>query len=274
MTWTSIHSCKCDSQTPVCGACHKRSRTCIYTSDPAVPRSAARGTAYEQLEVKYDHLLSLYTRLKETGRAEAFALLERIRVENEVLSIPEEMNVCEGSSDTADTSKKGSPIAHHSESTEKLTRHKPIPLAGEDSTLLSESRHGITAFSSAPWPIGIPSDTNMHSIGGILHPSTRSPDEIRPSVCQWNSRCEIGYDTHISTSHKILLRPAVNHQFALGSAMTTADLRPLAWIGSAWLLRKNALGVEDLPCDDHMPFSKLTTERVLFSDLSVQQVQN
>jgi hypothetical protein len=239
-----------------------------------VPRATARRTAYEWLEVKYDHLRSLYTRLKETGRAEAFALLERIRVEVEVPSIPEEVNICDGLSDTTDTSVKDGAIAHYSESTDKLTRHKPSPLAGEDSPLLSESRYGITAFSSATWPISIPPDTNMHSTAGVLHPSTRSPEGVRLSVCQWNSRGEIGYDTHISTSHKILLLPAVNHQFALGSAMTTADLRPLAWIGSAWLLRKNALGVEDLPCDDYMPFSKLLTKCVLFSDLSVQQVQN
>ena len=184
------------------------------------------------------------------------------------------MNNCEDSSGTADTSEKDVPIAHHSEPTDQLTRHNPIPLTGEDPPLLSESRYGITAFSSETWPTNIPLDTNMQPIGGVLHPATKFPDEIRPSICQWNSRGKIGYDTHISTSHRILLWPAVNRQFEFGGAATTPDLRPLAWIGSSWLLKKNALGVEDLPCDDNMPFSKLIAECVLFSDLSLQQAQS
>lgn len=147
-------------------------------------------------------------------------------------------------------------------------------MSEEDLAAIGESRFDVTDFSLTEGPACIPPDTNMHSSSGILHPSLERSDDTGPSVCQWNSRTGKRFDTHISVSHKVFLWPAVYRQFALGGAKTFPDLRPLAWVGSAWLMRKDELGVGNLPCDEVIPFSSITSGCVLFPDLSFAQVEN
>lgn len=59
--------------------------------------------------------------LKEAGRAEALALFERIRVEDEVPSMFEDISICESSLDTADSSVERSIVANDSKSIEEIS---------------------------------------------------------------------------------------------------------------------------------------------------------
>lgn len=106
----STYRCQCDGTTPVCSACQTKSKTCTYASDPAVPRVAALKTAHKQLESKYDHLRSLYTRLKEADSADALALLEQIRTTDGIPELPENPSIWQSSSDTANTSGQANPM--------------------------------------------------------------------------------------------------------------------------------------------------------------------
>lgn len=75
-----------------------------------MPRVAALKTAHKQLESKYDHLRSLYTRLKEADSADALALLEQIRTTDGIPELPENPSIWQSSSDTANTSGQASPM--------------------------------------------------------------------------------------------------------------------------------------------------------------------
>ncbi|KAM0719004.1 hypothetical protein Q7P37_004909 [Cladosporium fusiforme] len=189
--------------------------------------------------------------------ATASALPEEVRSGDGIPEILENTEVWKHSPDIAGTSDDGDPTAQD-----------------ENLTPLDESRFDVTALSPSKCPLSSPSDTNMYSSSCILHPSSAKSDGTEPSVCQWVPRAGKGFEAHISVSHKIFLWPAVYRQFALGGATTAPDLRPLAWIGSAWLMRKDELGTGNLPCDENIPFSRLASGCVLFPNLSNQQVED
>lgn len=75
-----------------------------------MPRVAALKMAYKQLESKYDHLRSLFTRLKEADAADALALLEQIRTTDGIPELPENLSIRQSSSDTANNSGQASPM--------------------------------------------------------------------------------------------------------------------------------------------------------------------
>jgi hypothetical protein len=57
---------------------------CSYKSDPTRSRFAAQKAESEQLQTRYDNLLHVYAQLKRGSVAEASALLEMIRKEEDV----------------------------------------------------------------------------------------------------------------------------------------------------------------------------------------------
>jgi hypothetical protein len=115
-------------------------------------------------------------------------------------------------------------------------------------------------------------------LGEEVHFSNTVP---RSSILQHNyipSRHEPNQDddkapNNISVSHMILLWPAVHTLMLSGSNDPASDLRFLATIGSPWLLEKDASRhTENLPCDETVPYYRLQSGAVIFSNLSVQQV--
>ena len=63
---------------------------CCYTSEPGVPRFAALKLEYDEMKSSYNNLSRLYERLKRGSTSEVSALIERIRLEDEVPDMPED----------------------------------------------------------------------------------------------------------------------------------------------------------------------------------------
>jgi hypothetical protein len=79
--------------------------------------------------------------------------------------------------------------------------------------------------------------------------------------------------TNISVSHRVMLWPAVLPRLLPIKEETALNLHFLATIGSPWLLEKDlSRHTENLPCVEFAPYYRLRNGAVMFSDLSVQQV--
>lgn len=63
---------------------------CTYTSQPGVPRFAALKVEHDEMKASYDNLLRLHQRLRCGSAFEVSALIERIRLEDEVPDMPED----------------------------------------------------------------------------------------------------------------------------------------------------------------------------------------
>lgn len=112
-------------------------------------------------------------------------------------------------------------------------------------------------------------------LDGMRHSSVAYPDHKSISGNKPTRRNENAVHANISVSHKIFLWPAVNRQLEHSSANVASELRLLAVTGSPWLLRKEASRYPgNLPCDEPTSCFRLHTGRVVFPDLSIQQVSD
>ncbi|KAI7722964.1 hypothetical protein KC353_g24 [Hortaea werneckii] len=145
-----------------------------------------------------------------------------------------DMGLLDDASDDADSSGNAIVMAHNS----------------SDCALLQEA--GVNPnFTPSRGPCQPPLDTNMQSAYDKLHPAASNFNDAIPSVCEWGPRDTGRRHAHISASHKIFLWPAIYRRFALGGAVPSPNLRPLAWIGSSWLMRKSVVGNKTLQCEEN-----------------------
>lgn len=92
--------------------------------------------------------------------------------------------------------------------------------------------------------------------------------------CHQSSRQDLErISTNISVSHRVMFWPAVSPLVLSSNENAASDLRFLATVGSPWLLQKDlSRHAGSLPCDENAPCYRLQSGAVVFSDLSVQQV--
>jgi hypothetical protein len=83
----------------VCGSCRDKRTQCLYTCEPGVLRFAALEARYIGLETGYSNLSKLYERLKRGSISQALSLVERIRLEDEVLDMTKDNGPFAGSMD-------------------------------------------------------------------------------------------------------------------------------------------------------------------------------
>jgi hypothetical protein len=111
----------------------------------------------------------------------------------------------------------------------------------------------------------------VHFSNAVPHSSTPQHNYIPGSHLP--NQSENKAPNSISASHRIILWPAVHTLMLSGSENLALDLHFLATIGSPWLLEKDASRhTGNLPCDETVPYYRLKSGAIIFSDLSVQQV--
>jgi hypothetical protein len=112
----------------------------------------------------------------------------------------------------------------------------------------------------------------VHFLSAVPRSTTRQYNDTSGSH-QRNQQSGNKAPSNVSVSHRIILWPAVYTLMSSGSQNLVSDLHLLATTGSPWLLGKDASRhTENLPCDENLPCYQLQSGAVMFSDLSVQQV--
>jgi hypothetical protein len=73
----------------LCGPCRNRSVQCVYSSDPGMSRLVALKSEHKQLKSSHDNLMQLYRRLKQGSASEVSAIIEQIKLSDEILDMSE-----------------------------------------------------------------------------------------------------------------------------------------------------------------------------------------
>jgi hypothetical protein len=235
-----------------------------------VSRSTTSKAEYSELKASHDNLLRLHERLKRGSASQASALVERIRLEDEIPDMLKENGAFDRPMDRTQSSvlDTGSTNGHggkqsnpnvSSVRTISLPSNQAMdfaPVSQRTHSVDSKLRNSVSSNGNAVSPLnalsGDPDDGRIHTSAG---PKRR----LSP---------------RISVSHKVLLWPAIiRYIMGYDIAVAEPDLHCIWILGSSWLWQKEVSKYsEELPCNFGLRCLTLDTEYTVFPNLTIWQV--
>lgn len=263
---------RCDGDTPVCGPCQAKLTTCVYSSDPSVPRSAALKSEHEQLKSSYGNLSTVFGRLKYGSTVEASELLNRIRSEDEISGLSgDEITLRRSGNQDRDARTRNKHEESRAVPPARLRQETSSPMhLDTDASAQAESIRVVDPFLSS----------DLDEPRAVLNsPTASSASSQLPGLneCQTSESTRKDSPSHISVSHRVLLWPAVVcHMKESGiAAAASSDLQCIEKPRSPWLLQRETSQCHGkLPCDIGLPHSTLRTGSVVFPGLTIQRLDD